>query len=308
MEKNFAFMAFAKGQVSTEAVVMPKYIGVAPVTVLAVNPNKAALEKIYGRTLDDEPTYVTETKPDENGKVYPSVRINFIVKTDAEKCNGIDMTTGISFFIQKRYRQGSQSGKYQIIDKYGRTAWATKAEIEAKQIPTYSNGPANIDADYRPCYVGEEELTSFLKNYMNIPNVQSYVNGAWVPNEKINPEDCEARLESIDNYFKGDFKELSEIIACQPNNKVKVLFGVRTSDDNKQYQSVYTQMTLKNSATDYSRLDADVQQRKQNGAYSTTEFEVCDLKEYTVEASNLENTASAGDMPFDALAGEASPW
>lgn len=307
MNKNFVFMAFAKGQVSTDAVVAPKYIGVAPVFVLAVNPNKAKLEEIYGRTLEEEPTYVTETKPDENGKVYPSVRINFIVKTDAEKVNGIDFTTGVSFFVQKRYRQGSQSGKYQIIDKYGRTAWATKAEIEAKQIPTYSNGPANIDADYRPCYVGEEELTNFLKNYMNIPNVQAYVNGAWVANEKVNPADCEARLEKIDEYFKGNFKELSEIISCQPNNKVKVLFGVRTSEDNKQYQSVYTQMTLKNSASDYSRLDADLQQRKQNGAYTTTEFEVCDLKEYTVEASNLAAPTAGEALPFEST-GEASPW
>ena len=300
MNNNFVFMAFAKGQVSTDSVVMPKYVGVAPVTVLAVNPNKAKLEELYGRTMDNGPEYITEVEAD--GKKYQSVRINFIVKTDAEKCNGIDLITGITFFIQKRYRQGSQSGKYQIIDKYGRTAWATKEEIQTKQIPSYTNGPANIDADYRPAYVGEEELTNFIKNYLNIPNVQAYVDGKWVLNTKVDPKDCEARLENIEDYFKGNFKELNDIISYQPNNKVKVLFGVRTTDDNKQYQSVYTQMTLKNSVTDYSRLDADVQQRKEAGAYSTTFFEVCNLKEYTVEATTFEQSVN------NSVSNEESPW
>ena len=300
MNNNFVFMAFSRRQQSTDSVVMPKYVGVAPVTVLAVNPNKAKLEELYGRTMDNEPEYITEVEAD--GKKYQSVRINFIVKTDAEKCNGIDLTTGITFFIQKRDRQGSQSGKYQIIDKYGRTAWATKEEIQAKQIPSYTNGPANIDTDYRPAYVGEEELTNFIKNYLNIPNVQAYVDGKWVLNTKVDPKDCEARLENIEDYFKGNFKELNDIISYQPNNKVKVLFGVRTTDDNKQYQSVYTQMTLKNSVTDYSRLDADVQQRKEAGAYSTTCFEVCDLKEYTVEATTFEQSVN------NSVSNEESPW
>ena len=80
------------------------------------------------------------------------------------------------------------------------------------------------------------------------------------------------------------------------------MFGVRTTDDNKQYQSVYTQMTLKNSVTDYSRLDADVQQRKEAGAYSTTCFEVCDLKEYTVEATTFEQSVN------NSVSNEESPW
>ncbi len=96
------------------------------------------------------------------------------------------------------------------------------------------------------------------------------------------------------------FKELRDVIALQPNNKVKVLFGVRTTDDNKQYQAVYNQMFLKNNITDYSKLDADLQERKANGAYSTTEFTVGDLKEYDVESTDLSNSGASGDMPFPA--------
>ena len=134
-----------------------------------------------------------------------------------------------------------------------------------------------------------------------------YVNNTWVMVD--NPEDCEARLENITEYFNGNFKELRDVIALQPNNKVKVLFGVKTTDDNKQYQAVYNQMFLRNTTTDYSKLDENLQERKAAGAYPTTEFTVDDLKEYNVESTDLSNSGAAGDMPFPAgdTAG-STPW
>ena len=134
-----------------------------------------------------------------------------------------------------------------------------------------------------------------------------YVNNTWVMVD--NPEDCEARLDSIAEYFKGNFKELRDAIALQPDNKVKVLFGVRTTDDNKQYQAVYNQMFLKNNITDYSKLDADLQERKAAGAYPTTEFTVGDLKEYDVESTDLSNSGASGDVPFPpASDAGGTPW
>lgn len=295
MKTNRLFMAFSAGKESTEGGEFKRYIGVAPVRVLAVNPTKSEQEKLYNTTLDKDPEYVGNVNV--NGKDVQNVRISFVVKTDEEKC-GIDMTTNVTFFLQNAPRMGSQSGKYQIIDKYGRTAWATEEDIKAKQIPVYSNGkPANIDADYRQAYVGEEELTNFIKNYLNIPNVQKYVDGEWKLVD--NPSECEARLDKIADYFKGNFAELKSIISLQPNNKIKVMFGVRTSEDGKEYQAVYTRMTLKNGVSDYSRLDKDLQEAKQNGAYSTTEFSVCPIKEYKIEATPVD------DLP---TAPAANPW
>ena len=302
---NFAFMAFASGKESTEGNAIKRYIGVAPVFVLAVNPNKEQLEKLYNTELDNAPEYISEIEVGEDKHKVQNVRIDFIVKTDAEKCGGIEFTTKVAFFIRKEYRYNRDQTKVQVIDKYGRTAWVTIEQAKAHEIPVYGNGqPANIDKDYRPAYHGEEDLTNFLKAYLNIPNVMKYVNEKWIMVD--NPDDCEARLEHVEDYFKGDFSELREIIALQPTNKVKVLFGVRTTDDNKQYQAVYTQMFLKNNITDYSRLDKDLQDRKAAGAYSTTEFIVGDLKEYNVEATDLSNSGSS-DMPFP-KAEESSPW
>ena len=60
---------------------------------------------------------------------------------------------------------------------------------------------------------------------------------------------------------------------------------------------------------DSSKLDEELQERKAAGAYPTTEFSVCDLKEYAVESTDFSGNADDGDMPFDApSAGAPSPW
>lgn len=300
-------MAFSSGMKSTEGSEIKRYIGVAPVYVLAVNPNKAELSKLFGREIENEPEYLNKVKVGEDNHEVDNIRLDFIVKTDSSKC-GIDFTTKFTFFIRNEYRFNRDQTKVQVIDKYGRTCWVTKEQAKAHEIPQYSNGPANIDKDYRPCYVGEEELTSFIKNYLCIPNVMKYVNNTWVMND--NPQDSEARLESIPNYFKNDFKELKSIIALQPENKVKIMFGVRTSDDNKQYQTAYSQMTLRNSVSDYSKLDKDLQERKQNGAYSTTDFEAVDIHEYNNTPTNFATLTPSNADPFGPASdgSSAEPW
>ena len=261
--------------------------------VLATNPTKAELESLYNTTLDKDVEY-TGTQNVE-GKDVPYARIDFVVRTDAEKSNGIEMTTKISYFVRKEYRFNRDKSKVQVIDKYGRTAWVTKEQATAHEVPMYKNGPANLDRDYRPAYVGEEDLTNFIKTYLNIPNVQKYIDGKWVMVD--NPAECEARLDGIDKFFAGDFKELKEIMSYQPNNKVKVLFGVRTTDDGKQYQAAYTQMVLRNGVTDFSKLDADLVDRKAAGSYSTTEFEVVPIHEYNVESTDVEDLPAATEAP-----------
>ena len=295
---NKLFMAVAKGR-STDTAEYKRYIGVAPVFINAVNPTKKELEGFYNTTIDNEPKYLGEVEV--NDKKIPNVRIDFIVTTD-ETVVGTALRTKISFFIRNEYRYNRDRTKVQVIDKYGRTAWVTIEQAKNHEIPTYSNGPANLDKDYRPLYYGEEQLTEFIRAYLGILPVMKYVDNTWVMRE--HPEEYEIRLDKIANYFKNDFSELKEIITYQPNNKVKVLFGVRTTDDNKMYQTVFTDMFLKNSNSDYTKLAKAVQERKDAGAYSTTDFEVCDLKEYVVKHTEIAETPSVveDDLPM------GNPW
>lgn len=295
-------MAIAKGKESTEATGYKRYIGVGAAFVKAVNPNKKEMEALYGREQENEPEYVGTVERD--GKDIPNVRISFITNPDPEKY-GEGILIPHTYFLRREYRYNSDKTKVQVIDKYGRTAWVTIEQAKNHEIPMYSNGPANLDKDYRPAFVGEEELTQFLINYLNIPNVMKYdrANNKWYLVD--NPQDSECRLDEIEKYFKGDFTELRSAIALQPTNKVKILYGVRTSDDNKQYQTTYTRMTLKNSVTDYSKLDADVMEMKSrstSASVAQTEYRVDDFQEYKVEATHItESTAAteSSDLPFD---------
>lgn len=302
-------MAISRGTESTEGAVIKRYTGVAPCFVKLCNPNKKQLEEAYDRDIDDEPEYVGETEVDENGtKVkYPQVRLSFLSQPDPEKVEFDAGLIPINLYVRKQYRYNKDKSKVQVIDKYGRTAWVTIEQAKNHEIPMYSNGPANLDKDYRPAYVGEEELTNFIIAYLNIPSPMKYnkTEKKWYMSD--NPQDSECRLDHIEDYFKGDFSELQDMLTYQPKNKVKVLFGVKTNDEGKQYQAVYTQMFLKNNVTDYDRLKKDLEASKEGGRYSNVEFVVGPFKEYTVEETDL-STPQGGSNPFENTGNSNNPW
>lgn len=303
-------MAFGKGSKSAEeGAQLKRYIGVASVKVLGFNPTKSELEGFYKTTIENEPNYLGEVESD--GKKIKTARLDFIVKVaegkykDAEG-NDIDLINRVTFFVRNEYKFNKDKTKVQVIDKYGRTAWPTIEEAKNHVIPTYSNQKqARIDAGYRPAYAGEEELTEFLKAWLNISSVEKWSNREIV-GIIDNPDDALARLEHISDYFNGDFSEISDVVKYQPENKVKVLFGIKTTDANKKYQDVYTKMFLRNGSTDYSKLDGEVKDSQNKGSYPNTVFEVCDLKEYVETPTNF-NTDAGNDMPAE-IGDEFNPF
>lgn len=308
-------MAIAKGQVSKESSSsFKRYIGVAPVFILAVNPDKAELEKLYNTTFDKVSTYVGEGEVGPDKKKVPQIRIDFIVKTDGKMVkdaegNPVELLNRVTFFLRKAYRTNRDNTKLQVIDKYGRTAWVTQDEYKAHALPAYMNGEAfRFDKDYRPAYWGEPELVAFIKAYLCIKDPEKWENKQIV-GLKDNPENFEIMFEHIDDWFKGNVQEIRDAVALQPKNEVRVLFGIKTTEDNKQYQAVYTQKFISMDAkkdSAYAALDKEVQERKNAGAYPSTEFEVCDLKEYVLSPTDFSSEDS-GDMP-DFGAASANPW
>ena len=293
-------MAIKIGKQSEEGV-FKLYKGIAAVNILAVNPNKAELEKTTGRTYDEEPVY---RGVDENGN--ETMRITFYAKTNSEARvnNNIDLLLPISFTLVKTRRIGQQSGKIQIIDKYGRTAWATPTELEAHAIPQYPKGPANISADYRTAVIGEEYLINFLIKWLNIPGPANYKDGKWIM--KDNPEDSEVSI-NLSKIFAGDVSELIEVVSMAREYLVKVAVGIRTTDDGKQYQAVFTRDFAKNAVTDYSKLDAAITEFKNNGGAPNTVFDVNPLHENVVESTQFDAPApTIEDMPD--FTNAQNPW
>lgn len=313
-------MAISKGNASKEAQEFKRYIGVCPVFVKAVNPNKAEHEKLFNTTLEEAPVYIQD-KEDAEGNSYKNVRISVVMQPDIEKI-GFDMPlVTMPLFITNQKQYGANSGKYQVVDKYGRFAWATEAEISAKEIPTNSNGKkADISNDYRIAYVGEEALTKFIRAFLCIPEITIWDNNnqCRVPNTKDKPEECECRLdiETFEKLFKGDFSEIKDILGLQPNNKVKVCLGVRTdANSGKLFQSVYTKKFMSNASTNYNSLDKalqeDIDYASEHGKVLNTEYSAKAVHEYSVTPTTFSapsEPAPSSDMPFDITDDSSSPW
>lgn len=294
----------ARGSESKEVQKFKRYTGVAPVFIKAINPSKKEHEDLFNTTLEEDPVYLESIEDSQDGNTYKRASIRLILMPDIEKI-GFEMPLiPMTLFLQNRPRVGSTSGKIQVIDKYGRTAWATKEELASHSVPMYKNGPADIDKDYRPAYVGEEELMKFVKDYLCIPNVTVWDTESrkMVPNTKIKPEECECRFDNLDKVFKGDFTEIKEALGFQPANKVKVLLGVRTDiETGRLYQVVYTKRFMRNSSNNYSSLDKEIQEMiknaAENGRTISTEYDVAPVHEHIVAATAFQPTNEAVNPP-----------
>lgn len=306
INNSYVFLAIGKTQESTETQEFKKYVGVGSSYVVAVNPTKKELEEIYGHEMANDPEYVVDT---DKGK---EARITFIVKTDPNVCNGVEITNRVMFTLSNAPAYNKDQSRAQVIDKYGNTAWANIEDVKAgKKLFSTTGKELKIDSSYRMACVGEADLVGFLKAYLNVDDAFKYINGSWV--KKDNADDFPFGLEHIKDYFSGDFSEIKDAIALQPNNKVKLLYGVRTTDEGKQYQTVATRngMVLLNSAGSKAldKLEKDLANAKNAGSYASTDFRVQPLAEYSVEPTDLSTApttstdgqgseASMGDMPW----------
>lgn len=297
MNTSFSFLTVGKTSESTESGnSFKRYIGQASCHVLAVNPDAKKLEEIYGREMP-----VPEYTGERDGVKF--VRIDMILKTDPETNNGIDTIARATFFLRNEPAINREGTRQQVIDIYGNTTYGDIEDVKAKKPLLTANGnPAKIGPNYRPTCAGEADLVAFLKAYLVVPESFIYPNGKWELGPKA--DDGKFSLDNIKDYFNGDVKEVRDAIAMQPNNKVKLLFGVRTNpDDNKQYQDVCTRgdMILPNYSNAVDRLEKRLADAKAAGSWPNTEYKVCALQEYQVEASDLNSVAedSSSAMPWD---------
>lgn len=299
MKTSYSFLAIGKTKESTEGGDFKRYIGVGSSFVLAVNPNKAKRDELMGYESQNDPEY---TGSDDNGKF---ARVSFVVRTDPAVTNDIEITNIVSFILRPTPAYNKDQTKVQVIDKYGNSTWASAEDAKAGRKLLSANGnPMKIADQYRVACAGEADLVAFLKAYLNVDDAFNYKNGAWVL--KDNAADGVFGLEHVKDYFDGDFSEIEGALKLQPNNKVKLLYGVRTTDDGKQYQAIASrgEFILKNGSgsSAIARLEKSLLNAKQAGSYATTEFKVQELQEYNVEPTDLSqqaSTDSSSDMPWD---------
>lgn len=299
-----------------EFVDVRKYVGVASVNVVAINPNNEKLRKFGWSIVEDapEPTYVTD-KTDANGKPIKNARVRFLVQIQDLDEKPI---VPLDFWVRSEIAVNKTGDKAKIIDAYGRTAWGTKAEITAHKIPVYSSGEANISTPYKLCHQGEEELVNFLFRYLNVTPMQVFdrAKNAWVASK--NP----GKL-TIDNWnalCNGDISELAQYISLQPDNCVKVVLGLRNTDDNRSYQTFLNSGYIGNGALpdrnsgEYPGARRLIDKFMDRYSSSDYTFSAEPVKEWTATATVVEeksgtmfdevgnfvaDSSADDDLPFD---------
>ena len=182
---------------------IPLYVGIAPVSVVAVNPTQAELS-VLGVNFKEEPSY-TVSFPGQDGEVQDYIKATFWVKHTEP-----DFLTRVEVLLQSKIRVSKAGDKSMWTNNRGQISWSD-TDPSAKY--DWYNGEG-----VRKAYVGEDTLLSFIKAWANVGS----------------GDDC--YLESIDDIVKGDMAELQQLVEGLSDNQVRVLLGVK----DEKYQQVYT--------------------------------------------------------------------
>lgn len=304
---------------ASELIDIKKWVGVASVNIVAINPNNAKLRSFGWEIAEgaEEPEYVYTKERD--GKMVRSARVRFLVQIQDFKEKPV---VPMDFWISPDYIISTDGSKGKIIDSYGRTAWATKEEIKARKIPRYSSGEANISSDYTLCHRGQEELISFLMKYLNVSPYQIF--DRKKNDYVVNTNPGKLTIDDWDKLCEGDVTELVQYIALQPKNCVKVIFGVQLSDENRAIQVFLRSRFIGNGLApdkgtgDYPAAQKAIdkwveeqlraEERNPNYVMPNVTFaavpvkewslEATDVQEESVEESTEEGVSEEYDLPF----------
>ena len=270
------------------------YNGIAAASIVAVNPTKDEYKQITGRELKEEPVYMDK---DEAGNKRLRLQFVLAIKKEAATVNSNieDFFTNLTFFMTAAPVVGTQSGKYQIMDAYGNTAWATKEEFEAKAIPMYTNGPAKIKTPYYALCKGEEDVINFIRTWANLKAPFTFKEGKFEWKSEAELSECELNPNDVSKFFQ-DLTELKSLINLGSEYLVKVGVGVKTTDKG-QYQNVFNKAFAKNADWQCARLIEALKNKVASDG--SVEYSTDNIAEYESHATDFEKEISESEaLPF----------
>lgn len=305
-------MAFAKAKEVKEAQPFSKYLGAVVASLVAVNPTAEELAKITGRDIKVS-DYVSDVEVVDLNNNKKQGKQNAITLwfsiPNPKKGEGEPEFIFINhrIYLSNSCRIGSQSGKIQVIDKWGRTAWATKSEYDSKSIPMYKTGPAQISPSYRAALVGEEDLVTAMKAFLGMNNPSERIgDNTYRPlseselEERADEFACYIEPDDIKAIMSGNVKCIkSALEGCNP---VKLILGVKHGE-NGDYQAVYHTI-YKSNFNKLSKVEDEIKEaNSQTTEYFVDEHIPNGLVEYSVSPTKMTKNKGSEDMekPVDDL-------
>lgn len=299
--------AFGQGTESKEGASYDVYTGIAPFHLLAINPTLEELKKIYPeRDEIQEPDY-SFSRQEDDGSTTTGTWINVYLKTNVEhrEANGIEAIMRAGYLLLNRPRTNTAGDKVQVINPYGETGWLTKEQFDNKELPQYMVNNKFVTEGMRPAYDGEEGLIDFLKAYIGIPRCTTYnsKDRTWTLKTGADLEAAKAgfSVADIKRIIGGDVSVIRNAVSFQPNNQIKFLTGVRTTDEGREYQDIYSRHPIRFNTRNYNAVEKDIANAQDAGAYPNTYFgeSPYPFKKHEVVATKFE----PADNPF-AVEGE----
>jgi len=195
-----------------------KYVGLFTANVVAVNPSKDELGKLLNTTIEKDIEYTGVN--DQTGA--KKLTLSFWLKEE-HKGNLFNVRFNIEDTVVE-----SKTGKTQFINNIGTTSYAE----DKSKVPDFltQNG-----RDIRPAKKGEELLYKFLR--------------AWLSNLNYEDESTELSM-NWKQLISGKTTEIREAIENFKSQTVCCMATVRTADDGKEYQAVYSYEFLPSYAMD----------------------------------------------------------
>ena len=290
---------FGKAQEVADGPIRKLFTGAENFKVIAVNPTKEEIEKMYGREINFTPEYTNTTKvTDGDGeREVDQIRLDFYLSNEDDS-----ITTKAQFYIAKTHHK-SQTGKLKVINDFGKTTWLEKDAIQSGSVP--DNMSWYNTSGIKVALRGEEELISFLSNLLNLPFDLSKL-------EDVSDAHARISKEEWAKIFAEDFSLLKGIIEST-NNKVGVVLGVKTKQDGKLVQTIFNRTTLRQYTLDSTKADKfkwilkDILEAKAAGAFGNVEFGADDLslREFSIVPDQLTmNLANEADV-FDTAGANA---
>lgn len=203
-----------------------RYTGLTLMKPICVCPTKAQMSKM-GIEVDEEPSYFSTEEKD--GKQVQKVRLAFYLhKKIGEGESAENLLVQHSIFLEATLRYSNNKEKVECIDKFGKSCFITPEDYKAKNVEYDWIDKASIKA----ALVGQSELIGFMRNI-----------AAYKKDDQMLLSDLAVNGD-LKTLFKPDGSGLAEIRKDVLNiskigNSIRVLLGVKMTDDGKIYQELF---------------------------------------------------------------------
>ena len=193
-----------------------KKVGLFEAKVIAINPSIEEYKEVLGMELKEDSKAIEYLGESRDGN--KTLRLDFWLE-EVKNMEKLKLT----FFLENKIKENKDGTKKQYINSVGTCSWAADPNDLAEWFTT---------REYRPAFVGEEELYNFLRTWLG--NLD-YRNSATV---------LELDWKKLMNGSTRDLKSEIDGEWCTPVVALATIKTVEKDGEMKEYQGVYNKAFL----------------------------------------------------------------